>query len=280
MSGTKYFKFFPKEPYKFGDNELPINYQNLSVYIDTFDQIREFETLYQNYTIQNNQRPDQLSFELYGGTDYYWTFWIMNTKLRESGWPLDNSVIYDQAQKYYPNKTVTTDGISFQPATGILRPFSTSENFAVGKYVYLSLEKKAVKILRIEENLAQVYLDWQGNFSESVLLAISDEDAIAVNTVDEDYIPTILDESSIQETFEGWDAIHHYEDTDGNWVYPSYNSTEPYSFDWSSVNSFQSVSYFQRLRDKNDDLRPIRILKPEVLTQVLSEFNQLLKQRK
>lgn len=280
MAETKYFKLFPKEQYLFGDNELPIEYQNLSVYIDVFDQIRESQVLYQNYTIQNNQRPDQLSYELYGSTDYYWTFWLMNTKVRISGWPLDNSDVYSQAQKYYPNKTVTTNGLSFQPATGLLRPFSTSENFAVGKWVYLSLEKKAVKILRIEENLAQVYLDYTGNFGESQLLAISEEDANAVNNVDPEYSPTILDESPIQEIYEGWDAIHHYEDDDGNWIYPSYESTEPYGLIWSSVNTVTSVSYFQRLREKNDELRSIAILKPDVLPQVISEFNQLLKQRR
>ena len=112
------------------------------------------------------------------------------------------------------------------------------------------------------------------------MLAISDEDANAVNNVDPNYIPTILDESSIQEVYEGWDAIHHYENDDGDWVYPEFESTDPYSFIWSSVSTFQSFSYFERLRDRNEELRNIAVLKPDVLVQVLSEFNQLLKQRR
>jgi hypothetical protein len=279
MARTSFFRNFPKAGYQFGDGELPINFQNLSVYIDAFDQVKEFQQFYQAYQIQNNQRPDHVSYELYGSPEYHWTLWLMNDSLRISGWPLDNSEVYSQAQKYYPNKTVTTNGTAFDPISGRLRAMSTTPLIEVGNWVWIAPMKKAVQIIRVDQNFARVHLNYTGNFNDAILRIISETDANAINNVDPNYTPTVLEESPVEFVQEGWDAIHHYEDADGNWVNPTNAATEPYAFDWSSVNTFQSISYFQRLRELNDEKRAISVLKPELLGQVVNEFNALLKRR-
>jgi len=287
MSGTKFFRNFPKVPYQFGDGELPINFQDLSVYVDAFDQVREFKSFYQAYHIQNNERPDQLSFKLYGTTDYYWTFFLMNPHLRISGWPLDNSEVYKKAQEYYPNTVIVTDGVATdQVGTAGNRPMATSENFSVGKWVWLEAQKKAAQILRVDDPLASLYLDYKvaPNTNPGIIKAISEADAIAINTVDPDHVPTVLDQSTVVRFVNQWDHIHHYEDADGNYVLPTFKkvgtgTTSTFAIDWDSVNTLQSVSYFQRLRDNNDVNRAISVLKPDTAIQVVAEFNQLLKIR-
>ena len=136
MADSKFFKNFPIVPYRFGDNESPVSMQNLSVYIDTFEQVREEHVFYQSYYIRNNQRPDQLSYEVYGTTDYYWTLFLNNDHLRINGWPLPNSDLYAQAQTYYPNKVVSTNGVSTN-GTGITRPLCTSEYFVLGATIWM-----------------------------------------------------------------------------------------------------------------------------------------------
>ena len=281
MSGTKFFRNFPKVNYNFGDNELPVSYQNISVYIDAFDQVKEYKAFYQNYQIKNNQRPDQLSHELYGTTDYYWTFFLMNETLRERGWPINNSQVYAQAGKYYPNAVVTTDGTAFVEATRETKPISRASTFVVGQYVWLSTLKKAAKILRIEDNLSQYHLDTTEvpRSTEATISTISETDALYINNTDPDFVPTILEQTNVVTAVAQRDAIHHYEDAEGNWVYPSYDPEPPYAFQWSSVNAFQSISYFQRFRDLNEETRSIRVLKPDTIIQVVSEFNALLKAR-
>jgi hypothetical protein len=280
MSGTSFFSLFPKVPYQFGDGSSFVNYQNLSVYIDAFDQVREYKTFYQKYFIKENQRPDQLSLEIYGTTDYYWTFFLMNEHLRTNGWPMPSSRVYSRAQKYYPNIVYTTDGTSFDISRGDLTPLSRSGTFAVGGWVYLSTVKKAAQILRINDDLAQIFLDIQSlPPNESVLRTISEQDAYAVNNVDPDYFPTFLDTTTVQRGYNQWDAIHHYEDEEGNWVTPTTASTEPYEFQWNSVNTAQSVSYFQRMRDLNLENRAINVLKPEAVNRVVADFKHLLKKR-
>jgi len=280
MATTKFFKNFPIVPYRFGDNESPVSMQNLSVYIDAFEQVREEHVFYQSYYIKNNQRPDQLSYEVYGTTDYYWTLYLNNENLRINGWPLPNSELYSQAQKYYPNKVISTNGVSTDVST-ISRPLCTSDNFVVGATVWMPTSNSIAKILKINDNLATITLDTPA----SVLLGTGDqlhvvsvEDAAAY-VLDSSVLPTIIDTTTVQQCYEGWDAIHHYEDVNGNWVFPTYTNTSPYAFDWTSVSAYQSVSYFQRLTEQNDEMRTISIIRPETVVGVVSEFNALLKQR-
>ena len=86
-----YFRYLPKEFYLFGNEPTPDVFPNLALYADVVDQIKDSVTLYEDITIQDNERPDQTSFRLYGTPDFYWTFFLMNNKLREQGWPLSNA---------------------------------------------------------------------------------------------------------------------------------------------------------------------------------------------
>ena len=280
MSGTKFFQKFPTVDYRFGDNEAPVSFQNLSIYIDAFEQVREEHVYYQSYYIKNNQRPDQLSYDVYGTIDYYWTLFLNNEHLRINGWPLDNSDLYAQAQKYYPNYVVSTNGVSVDPS-GIIGAISTSKNFIVGATVWIPDSGTIAKILKVEENLATITLDTPASKmvgkGESIH-AVTEADGAAY-LLDSSVTPPILETTTVEKSYEGWDAIHHYENTNGDWVYPTYSNTAPYPFDWTSVNTYQSVSYFQRMTELNDDMRTISIIRPETVIAVVSEFNALLKQR-
>ena len=105
---TQYFRNFERILYRFGDNEDPAIFQNITQYIDLFDQIKADVSFYEDYTIRAGDRPDTVSFKLYGTSDYYWTFFLMNDSLRESGWPVASDLIRDRAAKYYPHRIITT----------------------------------------------------------------------------------------------------------------------------------------------------------------------------
>ena len=282
MPTTKFFEHFPKVNYRFGDNELPVKQQDLSIYIDALDQVKEYGSFYMNYQIQNKQRPDHVSQLLYETPEYHWTFYLMNDSLREQGWPLDNSLVYKQAQIYYPNVCITTNGVAFNIETGILRPLCASEFFRVGAWVWFKEDRRAAKILRIDQNLGMVHLEMSGIPLQSNKMVVIDSESAKAIKADPDfdtnkYPPELLEETSIVRSYDQWDAPHHYEDTFGNWVYPEYSGTAPYNMDQESVTTEQSVSYFQRMREENDKLRSIQVLKPEVIPQVVTEFNNLLK---
>jgi hypothetical protein len=280
MSGTNFFNNFPTVPYRFGDNELPVTVQNLSVYIDAFEKVREEHVFYQTYYIKNNQRPEQLSYAIYGTTEYYWTLFLNNEHLRVNGWPLNNSELYPQAQKYYPNGVISTNGLSTDVST-VTRSICSSANFIIGATVWVPASSTIAKIIKIDDNLATIFLDAPLSVLPGTgeqIHVVSVEEA-ANYVIDPSNLPTIIETTTIQKSYDGWDAIHHYEDASGNWVYPSYSSLSPHTFDWSSVNTYQSVSYFQRLTEQNDRMRAISIIRPETVIEVVSEFNALLRQR-
>jgi hypothetical protein len=288
MSGTKFFEKFPTVDYNFGDNEAPVSFQNLSVFIDTFDQLREEHIYYQSYYIKSNQRPDQLSYEVYGTTDYYWTLFLNNEHLRTNGWPLADWEVYERSIEYYPNMALSTNGISIiQQFGGVSEaPLCSSDNFLVGSWVYAPETKLAAQIIRIDDNLATLWLDCTGYAPlgrGDALHVISAADAstyIADQlTANPTFEPQVIETTSIEKSYAGHDAIHHYEDSNKDWVFPSFSASAPYAFDWTSVSTMQSISYLQRLQDLNDEKRTISILRPETVLTVISEFNMLLKQR-
>ncbi len=86
-----YFKNFSLVEYRFGneDESTRILVEDLSIYVDLLDQVDDLISFYDYYYIQNGERPDTLSQKIYGSTDHYWTFYLMNPALREAGWPLD-----------------------------------------------------------------------------------------------------------------------------------------------------------------------------------------------
>ena len=102
-----YFYNFRPTLYRFGDETSLSVTTNLTQYVDAIDQIKSRDLLVTDYTIPANERPDQTSFRLYGTTDYYWTFFIMNDHIREGGWPLTLFEVHSAAQKRYPHRMVT-----------------------------------------------------------------------------------------------------------------------------------------------------------------------------
>ena len=101
---AQYFKDFPAVDYKFGDELTSNQFENIAIYSDVIDQVRNYTSSYINYYILPDERPDQISQKLYGSTDYYWTFFIMNDKA-DKGEIISKKKIYiankDDAKKLY-----------------------------------------------------------------------------------------------------------------------------------------------------------------------------------
>lgn len=103
-----FFKNFPLIQYKFGDEVNSTLFQNISAYIDLIDQVKDDGSFYEYYDIIDGDRPDTVSYKLYGTTDYYWTFYFLNDSLRTRGWPLTEQELEEEAPQYYPHTIITT----------------------------------------------------------------------------------------------------------------------------------------------------------------------------
>ena len=104
---SKYFENFPKVFYLFGEEESPVLFQQLTRYVDLIDILRDTTGAYIEYEIRDGDRPDTLAHRLYGKSEYDWTFFLMNERLREQGWPKTLQQLYTYAQNtMFPNYTV------------------------------------------------------------------------------------------------------------------------------------------------------------------------------
>lgn len=317
MAGnTNFFLDFPKVKYRFGNNELPVTFQDLSVYIDLFDQVAEYSTFYENYQIQNNERPDHTSYTLYERPDYHWTFFLLNEKLRKTGWPLDNFRLYEQAKLYYPHTTAMTTGAVTIRSTGQHISTTQARNFSEGALVWFYLSRVGGEVVKVNHDLGQIVvklnddkvvpIENKGNhlyavtdiqFDELVEAANSGNlilyESVArpiVDTVDYlevsgpdvffDYTGTGRPNSGVTPEY---DSIHHFSDAEGNIVQPGYYRPNAltyagaYALQWDDVSTIQSTTYLERLQQLNDEQRAIQVIRPDAINQVVNEFKSLLK---
>ena len=292
---SSYFNNFPKVDYRFGDQSTTNVFQHLGTYVDVIDQVKDYSVYYQTFNIRNGERPEQLSYSLYRDTDYYWTFYLLNDHIRESGWPIRDADVYAKAQKYYPNKVSHVSGVvqkqgfrGFDDGNGLrivwfptdeLVPLCKSETFKVGNYVYFASSKVAGQILAIDQKMGAITHDASGIRSESIdrtMETISEEDAIKVKA-DPDYEPLARYESmEMEKNYDEFDAPHHYEDATGNWIWPDWAEKYPNGLVRSNVNTVNSISNYQRLTELNSEQQVISIIKQDSINQIISEFNRLL----
>ena len=93
MATPNYFSYFPNIKYpvkllKSGKTES-INIKDYFHLLVPRDDIFKEETLYEQYFIKNGERPDQISYKLYGDEQYYWVILQINEITDYySQWPL------------------------------------------------------------------------------------------------------------------------------------------------------------------------------------------------
>lgn len=292
---SNYFQNFPVVDYKFGD-EINFNkFQHLGTAVDILDQVKEYSVYYETYNIQNGERPEQLSYKLYKDVNHYWTFYLLNDHLRQGGWPLRSADVYPKALKYYPNTVVkvsavtqdkepklidTKDEIIIQyVATKEQTPMAQSQNYVPGNYVYFRFSKSAGEILKIDQKMGMIWTDAKDiRGIDDIVEVIDKEDAEKVRA-DREYIPEVRRaEMEIIEVYDEHDAPHHYEDVSGNWIYPEYDGEYPFPINHRSVNTMNSISYYQRLTELNDEQKAISVIKKDSINDIVREFNKLLNQ--
>lgn len=138
-----FFKLFPTQQYDFNRDGV------LQKVIDIYRSVRpqgdttDNTAMYVKENIQNGERPDVMSERLYGTTDYYWTFFVINEFLHDGlgVWPMTQEDLQKYFQTEYNGYAVTSKGgvtaIARNTDLGITGyPDSLSDRFIVGETVY------------------------------------------------------------------------------------------------------------------------------------------------
>ena len=237
-----FFSSFPIIEYKFGDEDTTDLFRNLSIYSTVVDQIKNENSLYEDYQIIENQRPDQVSYILYNNPNFHWTFFLMNDNLREQGWPLTNLELLNFAKRKFPNKVLNT--------TSSLISFTSF--FKTGDIITGRSSGATAKILRKDLDLGKLVIsDITGTF-------VAGENIETSGTTELVTVSSVVDEHL---------SVHHYEN---NGVIVDVLSNGVPSPGASDVEK----TILDELNNKNNELRRIRIIKRDRINQVVSSFKK------
>lgn len=265
-----YFRNFPFLRYSFGDNEPEVYFQKLSAAIDLFDDIKQDVSFTQKQTILDFERPDTLSYRLYRTVDYYWTFFLMNDKLRESGWPLHTDREQEVIEERYPYWSFITNS----PFAGFM---------SVGQELFLSGVGVAQygKVVKTDPTLGQIIFEptfeAQNNIDidgpripqtqAQINLLFPSITSMQFETNDVTFnLAGAFGTSSTKLEYLG---VHHWENSDGE-----YGEVNPLVQDTTGL---KRITFKDNLQRRNQDIREIAVLRPGVVRQVVGEFQKLIK---
>lgn len=239
-----YFLNFPNVLYLFGNETDPNIFKNISAYVDIIDQAKENASFYINYELKEGERADQLSQDLYGSTDYYWTFFALNDDLKKYGWPIDPSKLKTFVQKKYPNTTIVTNEYFY-------------DKFLVGERLQGLNSEEIGTITDFISDLGQVIIKGDVPFEEGELLQTIDRDSDDIRTITAvNVIPEYL-------------APHHYE-LNGIWV-----DIDPTVGPGSEIIPITRLEYYTKL---NQERRTIKIFRENAIRSIYSAYNKALKE--
>jgi hypothetical protein len=242
-----FFKNYPQTLYNFGTETSATAFQDISAYVDIIDQIKNNINFYLYLSIQDGDRPDILSQQIYGSVKYYWTFYLLNDHLRERGWPLSSQQLLLKAQTDYPYMTLTTRDVN-----------TLLTHFQVGDSVVGQSSGATGTVIKRNLDLGQIVVS-QNNGQEFL-----GTELLRDNT-DPEFPQNIQLVSSIDEYL----ATHHYEDGSG-----IFTDVDPYSE--PSV-LLTPITYLDRYQEANDELREIKIIKPGSIQQVYTAYQEALR---
>ena len=241
-----HFTNFPSVLYRFGNELDPVIFQKLGTYVDIIDQVKDDITVYADYTVLDGERPDILSYKIYDDIRYYWLFYYVNDHIREEGWPLSAQEVFDQMEKYYPHQFIRTYDNWFK------------SDFKLGNRATGKKSGAFGDIIQTHPDLGQIIVNVENSFSFQ-----------KAEVVEAGFGFFNPDTINVQFTGKQYNAVHHYEDANGNYV-----DIDPLQPDPSNVTP---ITFSERFIEENEKRRRIRIIKPDVINQIYSEFNKALK---
>lgn len=235
-----------------------------------FPKIDDGKFFYEQIRILDRERPDQLSYRLYGTEQYYWTFFIINDKLRLGEaiqWPLSNEQINNKLDREYEGQTIVTFKSRFIKT---LRP---SLSFKKDNYLYNKF--RIGEIVRGQtSNVTGVIVNIRPEFGQIITKNIRPEGSrfrSGEAIVGEDPTVTVICDESIKST----DAIYRYiepatgRDVDcRNFILTDETNT---------VSGLEAITFREHYAQMNENLSMIRVLKKSSVQEFADAFAKLIR---
>lgn len=196
-------------------------------------------TFYTYYTIPNGERPDSVSYRLYGKIDYHWTFQLLNPWLLDmrQDWPMNTIEMEHYIEEKYPYTAL------------IINDLELASKFQIGETVQGLASNAIGTVISKNVNLNQVLINKQsGSFSQGELI---------YGQTSNDYL--VLNSERLEQN-----AIHHYELANGTVV------------DRFTIGA-QAITNAEYEIALNEQHTQIKIIRPELIQVVTKKFIDIIK---
>ena len=134
-----FFKQFPKVEYDFNRTGVMQNMVDLFRSVRPLPSFLDNYSAYKFYEIKNGERPDIVSQRLYGTSQYYWTFFVINDFLHDGmrSWPLSQEDLFTYIEKEYEGYAIETNPVIVRDTDGLITDHrnSLSGRFQLGETV-------------------------------------------------------------------------------------------------------------------------------------------------
>tara|TARA_B100001057_G_scaffold480333_1_gene553071 strand:- start:2926 stop:3774 length:849 start_codon:yes stop_codon:yes gene_type:complete len=106
-----FFKKFPNIDYDFEGKGETNTIKNIFRSVRALPTFLDEFTGYSFYHVINGERPDIVSQRLYGSSEFYWTFFVINDFLHDGYrvWPLSQEDLEEYFETHYSGKVITTN---------------------------------------------------------------------------------------------------------------------------------------------------------------------------
>lgn len=245
---STYFNDFPKVFYNFGNEKVPVVFQDLTKYSDLVDTFRDEVSTYIEYEIRDGDRPDTLSQKLYGRPDYDWTFFMMNPLLKETGWPMTLNDLYERTvNDYFPNYIAKLDVDSDTDVAQF------ADLYPVGTRVLIN----SIEGIVVSKDLSV------GEITISADSDIRQNVSMAYETPTTNSLTSNTTLTNVVYEYEG---THHYINEDEEWI----------DYFFSTDTTKIPVTNLEYMVSENEKSKKIRIIKKAYIEQIVGRVKELL----
>ncbi len=234
-----YFINFPKVDYDIIGNGITQEVTNITSFVNVSPKMLDNISFYSHYVIPDADRPDNVSYNLYGTDKYYWTFFLVNPQLINSyyDWPQSTASLLNHTEDKYDGLGAVVNGDVFNKFV-IGETIVGQVSGAVGMVTGIYPTTEWVQIKPISGTFKSSGESIIGSDGQSSVIAVSIKSAI--------YAP------------------HHFVDGQDELVA-------------KSVYGSKAVSLYQWEQENNLAKAKIRIIKPEFIEEVSDRFIAELK---
>lgn len=178
-NNMSYFRQFPKLDYDFDRNGILQKVVNIYRAARPLDAFIDDLNAYSFYSVKNGERPDIVSQRLYGTTQYYWTFFIVNDFLHDglAAWPMSQEKLHDYMDEEFAGVVITTNPrVQDSPDAGVEfdYPNSLSGRFQLGETITGGTSGATGTLVKKNADMNQLVLQdvvgtFQGSSSQGIV---------------------------------------------------------------------------------------------------------------